>query len=261
MEQVTRAYHVQKLRALLQRTTEFINQQSFIPRQNTAVDAVALAFVSKAISVGLAICSLVHRGFDDEALGLSRTLVEMSMTLRFIANKDSFERARRYAGFLQKFREGWLTKVIPKHFPGSEPNLGTRQRKEMLEMAKEFTNAILWSGKTTKDMAMEPDELEKDSEGQPYKDEFDYEVMFNLTSQPVHATSAGIEPHVNNPGEVFRVGVKHSGLFGSGDLALHNAATYLNKIILNAFRIVGCTLSSGLSAEFDYAARLSSDVG
>ena len=57
------------------------------------LDRVVLALVSKAVTLSEAVDCLVDAGFDEEAFGLSRTLVEVAFNLRFVLNHDSERRA------------------------------------------------------------------------------------------------------------------------------------------------------------------------
>jgi hypothetical protein len=68
---------------------------------------VALALYSKCITVGEAALVLIDAGFSDEAFAMTRTLVDVFITLRYITNKDTDERAKRYAKFTAKESEQW----------------------------------------------------------------------------------------------------------------------------------------------------------
>ncbi len=50
---------------------------------------VALALYSKCITIAEATLALLDAGFSDEAFGMTRTLVGIFITLRYIANKDT----------------------------------------------------------------------------------------------------------------------------------------------------------------------------
>src|SRR5690349_599783 len=57
---------------------------------------VGLALYSKAITVAEATIALVRADFPEEAFGLSRTLLELQFTARYIANKDTEARAEQF---------------------------------------------------------------------------------------------------------------------------------------------------------------------
>lgn len=63
---------------------------------------VALALYSKCLTVAEATLVLLEAGFSDEAFGMTRALVDIFLTLRYIANKDTDARAKRYAHFAAK---------------------------------------------------------------------------------------------------------------------------------------------------------------
>jgi len=78
-------------------------------------------------------------------------------TLRYIANKDTHERAKRYAQFSAKNSAVWA-EVVEIYWPAKAQALPERTKK----VAATFRNPHSWSGKTAKEMAFEPDTVEVD---------------------------------------------------------------------------------------------------
>jgi hypothetical protein len=85
----------------------FINEWEIVPATSYYRSRVLLALMSKALTVGRAVCELVKMGFHGEAYGLSRTLAEIFFTVRYICNRDTEARAEKY------FR---YTSIIQKEF-------------------------------------------------------------------------------------------------------------------------------------------------
>jgi hypothetical protein len=54
------------------------------------------------MTVAEATLALVNAGFSNEAFGLTGTFIDLFFTLRYIANKDIEERAKRYSLFAFK---------------------------------------------------------------------------------------------------------------------------------------------------------------
>ena len=241
---------IRKLRRFLRFLAGFIDEQEIWPRHRVYVDVLILALLSKAIRVGQAVCVLVAAGFDDEAFGLGRTLIDIALTVRYISNGDSFECSRRYAEFFGKDHEQW-TKLIQKYYPGQKFRVGPHHEK-MLELAKKFKSPHQWTGlgDQTKAMAMEDDRVEYDPQsGAPVRWEFDYEVSYKWTSHFVHATVSSLDTHVPAR-DPFRV---HSGTqrIPKGDIALFNVAIYLWRICICGFRELKIEFSPELSRSFD----------
>ena len=78
----------------------FADEKSYYPRAHLFADKVALGLLSKGITVAESVLLLVESGFPEEAFGLSRTLLEVALNLRFIANRDSERRAKRFVSSL-----------------------------------------------------------------------------------------------------------------------------------------------------------------
>src|SRR5580700_6367226 len=96
--------HVRKFVAYLKLR---VNSKWYYPPLNAYRYTVALALYSKCLTVAEATMALLDAGFSDEAFGMTRTLVDIYITLRYIANNDTDERAQRYARFAAKDSEVW----------------------------------------------------------------------------------------------------------------------------------------------------------
>src|SRR5712691_6224585 len=125
----------------------YVNESELRPRQGYAADWVLLALVSKSIWVAKSICSLVRRGFPEEAFGLTRTLTDIFFTVRFICNQDSDRRARRFGNFFAKEQEMWI-RIKNAYFPKIKLRARPDQAK-LTAMATEFSNPHRCSGHDT----------------------------------------------------------------------------------------------------------------
>ena len=226
--------YVRKVRTLLER-------QGYYPRTGIHTDTVFLALFSKAIRVAEAICALVGRGFHEEAFGLSRTLLDVLITMRFIANKDTDQRAERFFNFLSVDTVSWVN-VVTTHYPGKMlppmPNL-----PKVLKMAATYPEPHRWAGKamTAKKLALEPSTWEVDDKGNPLTLQFLYEAVFHWTSHFVHPTIAGLESHVVKPGkDLFKVHAHAKAPHHKfGELALFNVVSMLGQIVIHFFHGMG----------------------
>jgi len=240
---------IQDVRQLLHSVTEFVNNLHLYPRRSVYNDAVLLALLSKTIRVGEAVCLLMEEGFHDEAFGMSRTMVDVAFSVRYLVNDPEVDkRCGQFAKYFAKDHENW-TKMIQKYYP----TLAVKYHPDhgrMLEVARTFRSPHLWHGGSTRDIAVESDLIERDEHGQPTRWEFDYEITYKWTSHFVHGTVVALDAHAMEPGVAFVVG---GGLqqIQKGGMALFNAAVYLFKVTVLVLRGVKYNLSSDLEQEFD----------
>ena len=210
-----------------------LNAARYFPPNNAPRYLVALALYSKSITVAEATLALVDAGFCDEAFGLTRTLIDLFFTLRYIANKDTEERAKRYSQFAFKNVEAW-SEVIRTYWPQMARTLDSRTR----EIAAKYRSPHQWSGKHVKEMALEPDTFEVDPlTGQPAVHDVAYGVFYRWTSHYVHPTISALENHLVQAGrDNFEV---HSGRNDMTRMAVFNAASYLTMTMVCFHRCMG----------------------
>jgi hypothetical protein len=189
----------------IERLEEYVDGLEMIPATRYLRSAVLLAILSKALTVGRAVCNLVAAGFPAEAFGLTRTLVEIFLTVRYISNKDTEERARTYAEYFTKVHAEWGD-LNTKYYPDRKlkpPGF----HEEAMRVAEKFKSKHAWTGVggQTRMMAFEEDTVELDEKGEPFRAEFDYEVIYFWTSHFVHGTVIALDGHAMPPGTIFRV--------------------------------------------------------
>jgi len=247
------AKDIQSVRELLQSVSESINSLGIYPRRNVCTDAVLLALLSKTIRTGMATCVLIEQGFGDEAFGLSRTLIELACSARYILNDpDSGRRSKRFIEYFAKDHET-LTKMIQKHHPTLVPKYHADHDK-MLETARTFKSPHSWHDGSVRDMVVEDDLVELDDYGQPAKWEYDYEVVYKWTSHFVHGTVVALDAHSLGPGTAFTINAGHQRIDKAG-MALFNVAMYLFKSTVLTFRGLGNEMQKDLADRFDSVIR------
>jgi hypothetical protein len=239
---------LEHVRALLTATTAYLDELEIYPRsRGIFLDAVLLAILSKSLRVADAVCLLVECGFHSEAFGLSRTMLELALFARYISNKDSFSRSEIFAKYFAKDLEGW-TKLISKYYPNAVARFHPNHNK-LLEIAKQFKDPHRWSGKSVRDLAIEEDTFETLPNGQPFRWEFDYEVVYKWTSHYVHGTVVAVDEHATAPRQPFRV--KKPANLGKADMALFNSALYLYRAVIATFRAVNHEASQAIIDRFE----------
>lgn len=200
---------------------------------------------------------LIDGGFPEEAFGLSRTLVEIGLNLRFITNRYSERRAQRFVHYYARWKLENIRRAL-KHFKTADEKGRTTPRysktelrklvpdyKKMVKAARKFPNRTSWTETRNKKasrggawmMAQEPDKFEK-VDGVPLKWEFDYDWIYFWTSQYVHATVVSVDTHAVLPREAFSIRAAPERGYHTDGLAVFNAGLYLHKILVMAFRAI-----------------------
>lgn len=247
--------HEQELKHTIDLIQSFFDKQRYYPRGNVFLDKVVLVHVSKSLTVARAVLSLIDAGFPEEAFGLSRTLVEIALNLRFITNKHSERRAKRFVHYYAKWKMELIRRTL-KHFSRDEkdgrPTYSKAELRKMLAdyktiatLARKFPNRTSWTETQNRKasrggawmMAQEPDKHEK-VDGKPYKWEFDYDWIYFWTSQYVHATVISMEAHATFPREAFSIHIAPQRGQHTADLGAFNTALYLQKMLVMAFRAI-----------------------
>jgi hypothetical protein len=211
-----------------------VNSKWYYPPLNAYRYTVALALYSKCLTVAEATIALLDAGFSDEAFGMTRTLIDIYITLRYIANQDTEERARLYYRFIAKNISGW-NDLIKEYWP----QLARPMDPRTIQAASQYPHPHRWSGKPVKDMALEPDMFEVDpATGKPAIHHYPYRVVYRWTSHFVHPTIVALKNHVVEPGrDNFVVRGMHEEDLSS--LAASNIAHYVSLTIISFYRCMG----------------------
>jgi hypothetical protein len=218
--------------------------------------------------------ALIDAGFPEEAFGMSRTMVEIALNLRFITNRNSEQRAKRFVHYLSRWKLEILRRSL-KHFYIMDPDgkfvfdaKGNRiskytkpQLRKMMgdykmhaRIARKYPKRTSWTDTGHHKMrggawmmAMETDRYDSIS-GVPVKWEFDYDWMYFWTSQYVHATVVSMEPaHATLPTHPFMVRKPFQETKRIADLAVFTTAVQLNKSLVMAFRALGHPFHSDIA--------------
>ena len=249
------------IRLAVQSIKRHMNRKRYQPRRNVFSDMVALGLISKAVRVAEAGICLIDAGLPEEAFGLSRTLVEIALSTRFIANRYSERRARRFAFYGAKWKMLMMRRLLGLENPDGSPKHTKKELRKlmpdyklMVKLARRFpqTPSAHWSqprhGKksTSWTLAMEADGQNR-VEGKRANWAFDYEWIYAWTSQYAHATAACMESHLTAPKEVFRVHISPDRSRGIDSTAAFNIVLYLHKIMNKAFIVLGESFPTKLS--------------
>jgi Family of unknown function (DUF5677) len=231
-------YQLTHRRVLVQikRLEKFINDWRMVPATGDRRNLVFLALWSKALTVGRAICVLVKEGFPAEAFGLSRSLIDIFFSVRYMSNRDTEARQKRFVQYLARVQKEWMT-LNDKYFPGRSLKLSASDR-DLLKLAAKYPSRHQWIPERgqAKFMAGELDTTETNETGQPLTVELDYDVFYFWTSHYVHVTIHALPAHAARKGDAFSVRGDSSKEERLGQIALFNVLGYLAKISIQACR-------------------------
>ena len=83
-----------------------------------ATSSIPYSHLTKAFQIHEAVLVLSRAGFGAEAIALSRSILEMYITLRWIINQDQSKRAEEFALFVAKRKE-YVANTFAKYQPGN----------------------------------------------------------------------------------------------------------------------------------------------
>jgi hypothetical protein len=262
--------HKRLLKRTVKSISSFLNEQRYYPRANVMLDRVVLALVSKAVKVAQGVICLIEAGLADEAFGLSRTLVEIAFSLRFITNRYSERRARRFVHYVGKWKIQMMRRLESQTTVDaagrSQPKYTKAQLRKMmpdyelmLKWAREYpkSSGAHWSqarygknGKKGKSSnarnAGTRSRWARDGQRHPRQLAVRLRMGLLMDVPYVHATAACMDAHVTEPLEAFRVQIApHRS--SVGDSAVFNTALYLHKILRMGFAGIGQPFPAKLS--------------
>lgn len=255
-----------EMKRLIRKIRNSFNDARFYARGHVFLDKVVLAHVSKALSVADAIMYLIDKGLPEEAFGLSRTIVEVAFNLRFVTNKHSERRAKRFVDYFAVWKMELIRRTLKHIYTVDErgkkiPRYSKQQLramirdyKKLVRLARKYPNRGSWTETPNRKasrggigrIAYEPDSYEK-LDGLPYKWEFDYDWIYFWTSQYVHGTVVSLDSHAVLPLEPFLMTAAPKAGKHTAGLAVFNTGLYLNKILVMAFRALGRSFPEGLA--------------
>lgn len=165
------------------------------------VAAVATSFIpfshlTKAFQVHEAVLVLCRAGYGSEAVALSRIILEMYITLRWITNQDQVRRAEDFAYFVAKRKE-YAAKTFAKYRPGSPVAADAVKFVEhtFKQYADKYGSFTFWSNKPNnlKQLAEEKDILIPQLV--PPQDDavMLYEIFYSRASDYIHVTAIALD--------------------------------------------------------------------
>ena len=231
---------------LMKDTTTYLDDLRLIPRSHSLSDIVLLALLSKSITVTDAVVCLLTNGFTEEAMGLSRTCMEIQLVVRYLTNKETDKRCSRFMHYAAKDKIEYF-RLSRKHYP--EAALKERSdQKELEKLASAYRSPSKWSEDPDglKGMAAEPPTVQ---DGTETDEVFNYEVSYKMASAFVHGTVGSLDKHGTSPGNYYKI---HPGKGKStwGGSALNSSFLSVNLNMCRIFAFMNMDANAGLQERF-----------
>jgi Family of unknown function (DUF5677) len=216
----------------------FTRKGMYIRKSNS--DEALAALFRQAMKTARAIVHLARSGYGSNALGLSRSMAEILLTIRWLTNRDSEARAKRFLRF--DIKQGQrIIEILDKY----NSNLARKRlHPKYFSRAAEYKSWDRWSD-GVKRMAEEDEVLDPDamSSMSPL---FVWEVPFFIGSYHIHPTALGTRHQRLRWGETFSFHENESeGSFGYEALVATTSAIHYVALRLDLF------WGLGLSEEMD----------
>jgi hypothetical protein len=178
---------------------QFFTKRGIYLRRSTSSDVTLAALLRGECETSRAIVALARSGYGANTLALSRSMVDAWITIRWLTNRDTDSRTRRFLGFDSKQRER-IMELINLYYPtvNIDRFVGNKHHDRQ---AREYPRWDTW-GPGIKKMA-EEDEVFEDELVGPASPRWAYDIAFFISSYHFHPTSLGLRHHFLQPGDIF----------------------------------------------------------
>lgn len=245
MPAVDNLKEVNGVRAYMQALQKEIAGLKVYPRtfDRYPFDHVGLAFVSKAFSISNALLALLECGFADEAFGLSRSLMECALTLRFLTQDESKlnQRTLDYSRFEIKDKQYWMHYAL-QLAAGETMEQKIRDRGKQFDLTEDAKGAQKhWSGKDGFAWKVNLDDhpLDNATSTELVK-KSTYAVEYHGTSSYVHCYSPALNNFLPSKRTPFEIRESTGEWHNSSQVALFILLSYLHSCV--AYALFGMNL-------------------
>lgn len=206
-------------------------------------DHIGLALVSKAFSLSNALLALLEAGFADEAFGLSRSLMECALTLRFLTqDKNKLnQRSLDYAQFEVKDKQYWMHYAL-QNAAGEPMEQKIRDRAKQFDLTEDAKGVQKhWSGKDGFAWKVNLDDhpLDNATSTELVK-KSTYAVEYHGTSSYVHCYSPAVNNFLPSERTPFEVRESTGEWHNSSQVSLFILLSYLHSCV--AYALFGMNL-------------------
>ncbi|HXX23933.1 MAG TPA: DUF5677 domain-containing protein [Terriglobia bacterium] len=222
---------------------------------SVASSLIPFAFLNKAFQLHTAVLSLCRSGFGSEAYGLSRTMIEMFIALRWITNQNQETRAKEY-GFFSEKRKDYLMKTAARYMQPTEEWERAKRKEEarVMKYAARYRSFKFWANlpSSLRGLASEPEQLDgHDLVGNDAL--WEYEIPYSQASDHVHATVVAVDDFIPKAARPFRV--ERSRSESLEEDAVFASTIYLFKLVRRVHSARHLDISGGIDRVFQRFAK------
>jgi hypothetical protein len=235
---------VNRVRAYIQTLQGEVSKLRIYPRTFRAFpfDHIGLALVATAFSISNAMLLLLESGFAEEAYGLSRSLVECALTLRFLTQDQNrlHQRTWDYARFEVTDQQYWMHYALKHAAPPMEQQIRDFAKKFDL---KDDPSGVRthWSGKDgfAWKVNLEDHPLDNAASTELGK-KSTYAVEYHAASSFVHCFSPAVGNFLPSEGTAYEVNESSGIWVKPSQKTLFILITYLHSSV--AYALFGMNL-------------------
>jgi Family of unknown function (DUF5677) len=230
---------IDKVRVYISTAEDTVNALGIYPRtlMRYPFDVIAFEIVSKAFALSKACLVLLAAGLADEAFGLSRSLVECAMNLRYMTQAPTELNARtdQFIAYIKADKGYWMHYAL-QATTDAEMERRIRDHGEQLGVDPDPKSASRhWSGR--KGFVWEIATGDHPLDGPTMSERFkraDYAVDYHHTSSFVHCSQPALDNYCPNEKEPFRISGSSGNFYQRGQAALYVVLCHLHGVIAYA---------------------------
>ncbi len=233
-----------KIEHYIGRVVASVEGIGFYPRvlHRYPFDSVAAAMMSKAVALAKSCITLLKAGQADEAYGLSRSVVECALILRYITSDQALQadRAAQFALFSFEYKNVWLyharnqfsgqTEAAEIERHAQEWKLTGDPRKAKMHWSR--LRAFTWDAQSL----IHP--LDGISFDIAFKEK-QYAVDYFQTCQWVHCSQPALDNYMPGECQLFEFGASTDEFGNPGHSVLYILLNYLHSVMCYAIYGLG----------------------
>lgn len=217
------------------------------------IDSIALGMLSKAFALSRACLLLLRSDFPDEAYGLSRSIVEITLILRYITSNLDLQakRAVQFLTYSVDFKNYWLY-FARKAYEGKPEAEEIERYAKLYKLSGDPSKAQKhWS--ELRGFTREARKLNHPLDGLTIDDNFksrSHAVDYFQTSQYVHCSQPAIDHYVPAEGRAFVISSSFFVGISTDQRVLYSVLNHLHATAAYALFALGMERQKSIDEAF-----------
>jgi hypothetical protein len=246
---------IEKVRAYIVAVEGEVNRLKIVPRSldQSVFDSVALAALSKIFALAKACLALLDADFPDEACGLSRSLVECAINLRYLTQDPALQdnRSTEFTKYAVADKSYWLHHAL-QGFSGWPEEQGIREHAQQMDIEPDTkaasrhwsaTRSFVW----TTTLGDHP--LDGPTNTEPRR-RVSYAVDYHHTSSFVHCAQPALDNYFPEQQNAFCITPSSGQYIQPSQKVLFIIVIYLHSAIAYALFGLGVGRPANINKEF-----------